>query len=218
MPLSESVTLFLPIFKTSLLPNRKSYADELLREWSPPTTFHMSRVTCHMSFITCHVSHVMCHMSSFFFLFFFRSGSTYWWRVCYQRGLPFLIYLSMSKKLSIHLIFIMQRFNFEVCLTAGLASIALAGQCTIILLSLVHRNTANGHIYTKIAGPCKPRGWTLGCKYRPATTTPPVSRSGYPPWNLKSGGVESSGRRLISSFGKTKRKAFFSLFGFGIFL
>ena len=34
-------------------------------------------------------------------------------------------------------------------------------------------------------------------KYRPATTTttpaPPVSRSGYPPWILKRGGLESSG-------------------------
>ena len=32
-------------------------------------------------------------------------------------------------------------------------------------------------------------------KYRPATTpTPPVSRSGYPPWILKWAGPESSGR------------------------
>ena len=47
-------------------------------------------------------------------------------------------------------------------------------------------------------------------KYRPATTpAAPMSRSGYPPWILKRGGVESSGRRLISSIGKTKRIAFF---------
>ena len=40
-------------------------------------------------------------------------------------------------------------------------------------------------------------------KYCPATTTPaaaatPVSRSGYPPWVLKWGRLESSGRELIS--------------------
>ena len=31
-------------------------------------------------------------------------------------------------------------------------------------------------------------------KYCPATTTTPVSRSGDPPWILKRGGLESSGR------------------------
>ena len=35
---------------------------------------------------------------------------------------------------------------------------------------------------------------------------------GTPPWILKRGGVESSGRRLISSFVKTKRIAFFYFF------
>ena len=44
-------------------------------------------------------------------------------------------------------------------------------------------------------------------KYRPATTTP--SRSGYLPWILKWVGLESSGRRLISSIGTTKIIAFF---------
>ena len=36
-----------------------------------------------------------------------------------------------------------------------------------------------------------------------------VSRSGAPPWILKQGGLESSGRRLISSIGKPKGIAFF---------
>ena len=36
-----------------------------------------------------------------------------------------------------------------------------------------------------------------------------MSRSGDPPWILKRGGLESSGRRLISLIGKTKRIAFF---------
>ena len=51
-------------------------------------TCHVSRITCHMSHVTCHMSHVTCH----FFLFFRPSGEAYWWRVCYQRGLPRLVY------------------------------------------------------------------------------------------------------------------------------
>ena len=39
--------------------------------------------------------------------------------------------------------------------------------------------------------------------------TPALWRSGYPPWNLKQGGLKSSCWRLISSIGKTKIIAFF---------
>ena len=61
---------------------------------------HMSRVTCHMSRVTCHMSRVTCHMEFFliffliFFLFFLfgQSGEVYRWRVCYQRGLPRLVF------------------------------------------------------------------------------------------------------------------------------
>ena len=35
-------------------------------------------------------------------------------------------------------------------------------------------------------------------------------RSGYPPWTLKRGGLKSSGRTIISSIGKTKKKHLFS--------
>ena len=38
-----------------------------------------------------------------------------------------------------------------------------------------------------------------------------MSRSGYPPWIMKRGGLESSGQRLISSIGKTNRIEFFSV-------
>ena len=57
----------------------------------------MSHVMCHVSCVTCHMSHVMCHMS-FFFFFIFSSFffGTKWWsyrrRVCYQRGLPRLVF------------------------------------------------------------------------------------------------------------------------------
>ena len=77
-------------------------------------TCHVSHVTCHVSHVTCHVSHVTCHMSHviyiyffsffffFFFLFFGQSGEAYRWRVCYQRGLPRLVFLwnmSLSRTL-----------------------------------------------------------------------------------------------------------------------
>ena len=39
-----------------------------------------------------------------------------------------------------------------------------------------------------------------------------MSRSGYTPWIQKRGGLESSGQRLISSFGKTQKIAFFFSF------
>ena len=44
---------------------------------------------CHMSYVTCHMSHVMCHMSIFF-------GEAYRLRVCYQRGLPRLVYMILQ--------------------------------------------------------------------------------------------------------------------------
>ena len=68
-----------------------------MRECSPPKPVmcHVSRVKCHMSHITCHVSHVTCHF--FLFLFFSgQSGEAYWWRVCYQRGLPRLVSIFVS--------------------------------------------------------------------------------------------------------------------------
>ena len=56
----------------------------------------MSHVICHMSFVTCHMSCVTFHMSCvtchfFYFFFFGQSGEAFWWRVCYQRGLPCLV-------------------------------------------------------------------------------------------------------------------------------
>ena len=51
---------------------------------------HVSCVTRHVSCVMCHVSHVTCHI--FFFFFFGRNGEAYRWRVCYQRGLPRLVF------------------------------------------------------------------------------------------------------------------------------
>ena len=71
-----------------------------MRECSPPTTCQMSHVTCHMSRVPCLVSHVMRHMSHFFSFFSFRqSGEAYQWRVCYQWGLPCLVFLWWRKQI-----------------------------------------------------------------------------------------------------------------------
>ena len=62
----------------------------MLREYSPPTTCHVSRVMCNVSHIMCHESYDKCHMSDkavllyiyAFFLLLFRQS----WRVGYQRA------------------------------------------------------------------------------------------------------------------------------------
>ena len=60
--------------------------------FTPPkhVTCHVSCFTCHMSHVMCHVSRVTCHI-----FFFWQSGEAYRWRVCYQRGLPCLVWLSI---------------------------------------------------------------------------------------------------------------------------
>ena len=76
-----------------------------MRECSPPTMCHMSRVACHVSRVICHVSHVTCHMScvtchmshvTFFvvvsFVCFLQTDGVSRLRVCYQRGLPRLFF------------------------------------------------------------------------------------------------------------------------------
>ena len=65
----------------------------------------MSHVTCHVSCVTCHVSHVMCHMPILLFIYFFlgQLGEAYRWRVCYQRGLPRLVFFHVSTKTDLFL-------------------------------------------------------------------------------------------------------------------
>ena len=54
-----------------------------MRECSPQTTYHMSHVTCHVSRVTCYVSYD---------IFFLQNVGAIRCRVCYQRGLPRLVY------------------------------------------------------------------------------------------------------------------------------
>ena len=69
-----------------------------MREGSPPTTFHVSGVTCHVSGVTCQVSHVTCHLFLFLYIFFLlgQSGEAGQWRDRYQRGLPRLVSIRLN--------------------------------------------------------------------------------------------------------------------------
>ena len=78
----------------------------------------MSHVTCHVPHVTCHVSHVTCqeicflHFNILFLFYFFSSSSFFYvkkirqsggasrWRVCYQRGLPRLVFFNPHQQIS----------------------------------------------------------------------------------------------------------------------
>ena len=49
---------------------------------------------CHVLRVTCHVSHVTIFFLFIIIFFFGQFGEAYRWRVCYQRGLPRLVYKS----------------------------------------------------------------------------------------------------------------------------
>ena len=61
--LIHSLILLFRIFQTLFIPNRKSWAAEILRDCSPPTMCHMSHFTCNVSYVRCQVSHVRCPVS-----------------------------------------------------------------------------------------------------------------------------------------------------------
>ena len=50
-------------------------------------------VTCCVSHVTCHMPRFMSQVSQFFF---FQSHGASCWRVCYQRGLPYLVNTSFQ--------------------------------------------------------------------------------------------------------------------------
>ena len=64
---------------------------------------HVSPVTCHLSPVMCHMSHVPCQNNFFVYIFFFffsqskkigKSGGAGQGRVCFQQGLPCLVFIS----------------------------------------------------------------------------------------------------------------------------
>ena len=101
-PLSQMHSFIHQLLQSSfsLKPSKHHYTQamktgaELFREFSPPTTCHMSCVICHVSLVTCHVWGVKCQVSGvtcIFSFFYFLSVRASWWRVCYQWGLPRLV-------------------------------------------------------------------------------------------------------------------------------
>ena len=57
------------------------------------TSPQFSRVMSQMSSVTYQLSHVTCHIFLLIF-FFFNIGEASRWRVCYQQGLPRLVFLN----------------------------------------------------------------------------------------------------------------------------
>ena len=58
------------------------------------THHHVSHVLCHVSLVSCHMWPVTCHMRQFFF---WQNGWASKWVVCYQRGVPRLVYIEKNK-------------------------------------------------------------------------------------------------------------------------
>ena len=74
-------------------------------------TCHMSHVTCHMSHVTCHMSDVMCHVSCVTFFFKLNIEAS-WWRVCYQRGLVWILWPPKPSPKKFFLITAFQWYKF----------------------------------------------------------------------------------------------------------
>ena len=76
----------------------------MLREYSSPPTGNVSCIRCHVSHVTCHMSCVTCQFF-FKFIYFFlgQLSEAYRWRVCYQRGLPRLVFFHVSTKTDLFL-------------------------------------------------------------------------------------------------------------------
>ena len=70
--------------------------DRQLTFWQDVHITHMSRVMCHMYKVTCHMSNITYNVFNFtdhyFFLFVLQLDGAGWWRVCYQWGLPHLVW------------------------------------------------------------------------------------------------------------------------------
>ena len=56
-------------------------------------TQNSPRVTCHASCVMCHMSRVtLKNIYEYEYFFFLHTGGVSWWRVCYQWGLPRLVF------------------------------------------------------------------------------------------------------------------------------
>ena len=102
-------------------PNHKSWWYAIFAWYSPYIMCHVSRVTFQVSYVTCDVSRVTCDMShvmwlnlfSSFFFYKFLGGS--WWKICYQRGLPLLVFWVFLIKPALILFFKKLSWLIVVC-------------------------------------------------------------------------------------------------------
>ena len=59
----------------------------------PPVKCHVSHVTHNVSFVACNMSLNLFNCTIIIYIFVLQSGEAIWWRVCYQWGLPCLVYI-----------------------------------------------------------------------------------------------------------------------------
>ena len=133
-----------------------------MRECSSNTICHVSHVICHVSRVMCHLSRVTYHMSLFFTikkkinkikkLHFFvihkkieQSGGASWWRVCYQRGLPRLVFIQLEECCYQWVIILSdlhkRRFFHSFEKSLGLASAELSTKTLIYFVGLLTTST-----------------------------------------------------------------------------
>ena len=114
------------IFKTLSIPKQNSYGAEILRECSSHNMYHVSPVPCHVSCVMCHLSPVIFHCFCFCILKkSWKSRRASRWRVCYQRGLPHLFFLSFL--FSIFAIFPEFKITFLWCIITPIGSMKHRG-------------------------------------------------------------------------------------------
>ena len=70
-----------------------------MKEGLPSPTWHVSCVSCQGSRVTFDVSYVTCQVSAIIFLIkkIGQSVEANWMRVCYQRGLPRLVFIHFQQ-------------------------------------------------------------------------------------------------------------------------
>ena len=77
----------------------------------------VSHVRCHMLLVTCHVSLVICHMSYdtiLISIFFLQIVWVSLWRVCYQQGLPLLVFLITKAMIPIGLFWVIKKIKILI--------------------------------------------------------------------------------------------------------
>ena len=129
---------------------------------------HMSHIACHMSCVLCHMSYVLCHMSCvtcrhvskcfvvlfFCFSFFWENGRANKWRVCYQRGLPRLVFLPYQHPLLTPAVVPFRDPYVTVSIIAGIGMTHSWRMEHIVLLSLRILTDLDVLLLVTVGNPC----------------------------------------------------------------